>query len=41
MAQSDHYDDAFIHENVVHGYDDIITFERLWLTPICLEKSSV
>ena len=29
MVQSDHYVDAFIHENVVHGYDDIMTFERL------------
>ena len=40
VAQSDPLVDAFVRENVVHGYDNIMTVESLWLMPICLEKSS-
>ena len=35
VAQSDNFADAFVREKVVHGYDDIMTLESLWLTPIC------
>ena len=39
--QNDHFADAFVWENIVWGYDIVMTFERLQPTPFYLEKSSV
>ena len=37
--QTDHFADVFVRENVAYGYD-VMTFESIQPTPICLEKSS-
>ena len=40
-AQTDHFADAFVRENVAYGYDVVTMFESTQPTPFCLEKSSV
>ena len=40
-ALVDHFADAFVRENVARVYDVVARFERLTLTPFCLEESSV
>ena len=37
--QTDHFADAIVPKKVTHGYD-IMTFESLQSTPLCLEKFS-
>ena len=32
--------DAFVGENIAHGYDVVMTFIILHLISLCLEKSS-
>ena len=39
-AQSDHFTDVFVRENVAYGYD-VMMFESTRPTPFCLEKFSV
>ena len=39
--QTDHFVDAFVHENVAYGCDDIMAFESLQPTLFCLENSKV
>ena len=39
--QTEYFADAFVHENVVCGCDNVMMFESLQLTPFCLEKSRV
>ena len=41
MAWTDHFADAFVHENVACGYGDVTTLESLTLTPLFLKNSSV
>ena len=39
--QTDHFADAFVHENVTYSCDGVMTFVSLQPTPLCLEKSNV
>ena len=39
VDQTDHFADAFVHENFAYSYDDM-WFESLQPTSFCLEKSS-
>ena len=38
--QTDHFADAFVRKNVVHGCDVVMTFESLTSTPFFMQKSS-
>ena len=40
VDQTDHFADAFVHENIWYVYDVVMTLESLQSTPFCLEKFS-
>ena len=37
-AQTDHFADAFVRENVAYGYDDVLTFESTQSTPFLFRE---
>ena len=41
VNKTDHFADAFVHENVANGYDIVMTFESLQSVPFCLGKFSI